>query len=78
MAEAFGAAAGLVALDGVRTTARWHAVRAELLAREDRRAEAIDALTASLDGDVSAPERRYRVRRREELASRLDDDAAAT
>lgn len=78
VAEALGAAAGLAALDGVVASPRRHAVRGELLAREGRCVEAVEALTASLDGDVSAPERRYRVRRREDLARRLDDHVPVT
>jgi RNA polymerase sigma factor (sigma-70 family) len=64
LAEAEGAAAGLAALDGIPVSPRWHAVRGELLAREGRYAEAVAAATASLDGELTAPERRYRERRR--------------
>jgi RNA polymerase sigma-70 factor (ECF subfamily) len=60
VAEASGAAAGLAALDAVPPGQRWDAVRAELLAREARWAEAVAAIDASLAGEVTAPERRYR------------------
>ncbi len=44
---------------------RWHAVRAELLAREERYAEAAREVTESLDGPATQPERQHRERRRE-------------
>ncbi len=69
VAEASGAAAGLAALENVRPDARWHAVRGELLAREGRYAEAVEAATASLSGDLTGPERRYRERRRAEWSA---------
>jgi predicted RNA polymerase sigma factor len=62
VAEADGTAAGLLALDELAPDSRWHAVRGDLLARAGRLDEAIAATTASLDSDVSAPERRYRER----------------
>jgi len=71
VAEASGAAAGLAALEGLPPSARWHAVRAELLAREGRYAEAVSAVTESLAGEQTGPERRYRERRRAEWAARL-------
>jgi RNA polymerase sigma-70 factor (ECF subfamily) len=60
VAEANGAAAGLAALANVAPSSRWHAVRGELLAREGRYAEAVEATTAALDSELTAPERRYR------------------
>jgi predicted RNA polymerase sigma factor len=63
VAEASGAAAGLVALEGVPPGPRWYAVRGELLAREGRYAEAAEAARAALDGELSEPERRYQQRR---------------
>ncbi|WP_248581784.1 DUF6596 domain-containing protein [Nocardioides sp. InS609-2] len=64
-AEASGPAAGLALLEEVPPSPRWHAVRAELLAREGRHAEAASELTASLDGLASEPERRHREQRRD-------------
>ncbi len=64
VAEAEGAATGLAALDTVPPGPRWCAVRAELLARIGRYADAVDAVTASLADDLTGPERRYRERRR--------------
>jgi len=70
VAEATGAAAGLAALHAIPPSPRWHAVRAELLAREGRYTEAVEATTASLAGDLTDPERRYRERRRAHWAAR--------
>jgi RNA polymerase sigma factor (sigma-70 family) len=69
VAEATDAAAGLAALDTVPSSPRWHAVRSELLARQGRYAEAVEAATASLDGELTGPERRYRQRRRASWAA---------
>jgi RNA polymerase sigma-70 factor (ECF subfamily) len=63
VAEASGAAAGLDALAPLPHDSRWRAVRGELLARQGRWAEAIAETRASLDADLSAPERRFRERR---------------
>lgn len=62
-AEAYGPEAGLDALEDVVVDARWLAVRGELLARQGRMAEAIEATRDSLDEDVSVPEREHRERR---------------
>ena len=70
VAEGSGAAAGLAALEAVPRSHRWYAVRAELLAREGRFAEAVEATTASLAGDLTGPERRYREGRRATWAAR--------
>jgi len=70
VAEATGAAAGLAALDAVPPSPRWHAVRSELLARQGRFAEAVQAITTSLTGELTVPERRYRERRRATWAAR--------
>ncbi|MEJ7630066.1 MAG: RNA polymerase subunit sigma-24, partial [Nocardioidaceae bacterium] len=64
-AEAADAATGLAMLADLPTSPRWHAVRAELLAREGRYAEAARELAESLDGPGSQPERQHRERRRE-------------
>jgi RNA polymerase sigma-70 factor (ECF subfamily) len=69
VAEASGAWAGLAALEGIPPDHRWHAVRAELLAREGRLAEAVGEADASREGELTEPERRYRERRRAEWAS---------
>ncbi len=71
VAEASGADAGLLTLDTIPPDHRWHAVRAELLARQDRYDEAVDEVTASLTGELTAPERRYRQRRLEAWAAQL-------
>jgi len=69
VAESAGPDAGLAALEGIRPSPRWHAVRGELLARQGRYAEAVEAATASLTGEVTGPERRYRERRRASWAA---------
>lgn len=63
LAERDGPAAGLQALAPLEPGQRWHAVRGELLSREGRFAEAVEATQASLTEAVAAPERRYRERR---------------
>jgi RNA polymerase sigma factor (sigma-70 family) len=68
IAERDGAEAGLAALRGLATEPRVEAVRSELLARAGRFAEAVVAVDASLVGDVTEPERRYRERQRSEWA----------
>ena len=73
VAEAYGAEAGLTALEGVAAGSRWHAVRGELLARLGRYAEAVDATRAALGDDVAAPERRYRERRIARWSRRAED-----
>ena len=71
VAEASGAAAGLAAVASVAPSPRWHAVRGELLARQGRYAEAVEATAAALGGELTAPERRYRERRLAEWATRV-------
>jgi RNA polymerase sigma factor (sigma-70 family) len=66
VAERNGAEAGLAALRGLEPEPRLEAVRSELLARMGRYAEAVVAVDASLVGDVTEPERRYRERKRSE------------
>jgi RNA polymerase sigma-70 factor (ECF subfamily) len=66
-AEANGADAGLALLAGVAHGARSHAIRAELLARQHRYAEAAAELAASLAHQATDGERRYRRRRRDEF-----------
>ena len=63
-AEAADPATGLAMLAELPPSPRWHAVRAELLARERRYAEAAESLAASLDGPATQPERQHRERRR--------------
>ena len=63
--EAADAATGLAMLAELPPSPRWHAIRAELLAREGRYAEAARELTESLDGPATQPERQHRERRRE-------------
>ena len=64
MAERDGPASGLAALVGQPPSHRWHAVRSELLATQGRYDEAAAAATASLIGDLTEPERRFREGRR--------------
>lgn len=63
--EAADPATGLALLAELPPSPRWHAVRAELLAREGRYAEAAGALAEALDGPSTQPERQHRERRRE-------------
>jgi len=53
VAENSGVAAGLDLLGELDPDQRWHAVRAELLARDGRFGEAINEMTASLAGPTS-------------------------
>ncbi len=71
VAEGSGAPAGLAALDAIAPSPRWHAVRSELLAREGRYTEAVEAADASLTGELTGPERRHRGRRRATWATHL-------
>ncbi|MGW1339955.1 RNA polymerase sigma factor [Kribbella sp. NPDC002412] len=64
-AEADGTAAGLAMLDVLPPSPRWHAVRAELLARDHRYAEAAAELTRALESPATDPERAHRERRRQ-------------
>ncbi|WP_433160401.1 RNA polymerase sigma factor [Kribbella sp. CA-247076] len=64
-AEADGTASGLAMLDELPPSPRWYAVRAELLARDHRYAEAAEELTRSLAGPATDPERAHRERRRQ-------------
>lgn len=70
VAERDGPAAGLAALEQLEPDQRWYAVRGELLSREGRFADAVEATRASLTEAVAAPERRYRQRRITEWAVR--------
>ncbi|MBJ8339053.1 sigma-70 family RNA polymerase sigma factor [Antrihabitans sp. YC3-6] len=65
VAETSGATVGLTALDGLASSPRLHAVRAELLAREQRYTEAVAALDESLAGNATAQERSHRRQRRD-------------
>ncbi|GAB2667195.1 RNA polymerase sigma factor [Kribbella swartbergensis] len=64
-AEANGTAAGLALLEELPPSPRWYAVRAELLARDHRYAEAAAELTKALAGPATDPERAHRARRRQ-------------
>ncbi|RZU03323.1 RNA polymerase sigma-70 factor (ECF subfamily) [Kribbella rubisoli] len=65
IAEAGQVNAALDLLDAIPTSSRSHAIRAELLARQHRYAEAIAALDQALDTAPSThPERSHRERRR--------------
>jgi RNA polymerase sigma-70 factor, ECF subfamily len=75
IAERDGPDAGLAALNAFGKEPRLEAVRSELLARTGRYAEAIAAVDASLLGDVTEPERRYRERKRAEWARLAVSDA---
>ena len=66
IAELDGAEAGLAVFRGLTTGPRAEAVRSELLARTGRYAEAVVAVDASLVGEATEPERRYRERKRAE------------
>jgi predicted RNA polymerase sigma factor len=71
VAEAAGPAAGLDALGAVPPDGpRWHAVRAELLARQGRYPEAVTAADTALGGELTDPERRHQERRRAAWAAR--------
>jgi RNA polymerase sigma-70 factor, ECF subfamily len=63
-AEATDAATGLALLTELPPSPRWHAVRAELLARDHRYVEAAAELTKALAGPSTEPERAHRERRR--------------
>ena len=71
LAESGDTAAALTALETVPPDPRRHAVHGELLARQGRYAEAVEATTAALSGDLTTPERRHRERRRAEWAANL-------
>lgn len=60
VAEYSGPASGLAALAELEPDQRWHAVQAELLAREGRYPEAVEEMTASLAGPVSDAEADHR------------------
>ncbi len=68
-AEADGTGSGLAMLDELPRSPRWHAVRAELLARDHRYAEAAAELTQALAGPATDPERAHRERRRRAFLS---------
>lgn len=70
VAELSGPGAGLTALERCPASPRWHAVRAELLARRGDLAAAVVAVTASLEGQMTDPERRFRTARLAEWAVR--------
>jgi RNA polymerase sigma-70 factor (ECF subfamily) len=74
-AEAFGPASGLALMDDLPRTPRWHAVRAELLARDGRYSEAVGALDEALTGPSTRAEREFRTRRRAELLGMCRSDS---
>ena len=77
-AEATGPAAGLALLAELSPNPRWHAVRAELLAREGRYEEAAGELADSLAGQATRPERQHRERRRAAFLHRAKADNRET
>jgi len=74
IAEADGTTSGLALLDDLPPSPRWHAVRAELLARDHRYAEAAAELTQALAGPATDPERAHRERRRRVFLSQAQPD----
>ncbi len=64
VAENSGLAAGLAQLAELEPDQRWHAVRAELLARDQRFSEAVDELAASLTTPTSVSDAEAEHRRR--------------
>jgi len=65
-AETGDVTAALALMDDVPRSPRWHAVRGELLARQDRYAEAVDELERALaSAPANHPERAHRERRRD-------------
>lgn len=71
VAEAGSAATALALLADIAPSPRWHAVRAELLAREGLLEQAILEFTESLVGPITQPERSHRERRRELVAYQM-------
>ncbi|TCC62074.1 RNA polymerase sigma factor [Kribbella pittospori] len=71
-AEAKGTTAGLALLSELTPSPRWHAVRAELLARDHRYDEAVEELTQALEGPSTDAERRHRERRLELFRAAAD------
>jgi predicted RNA polymerase sigma factor len=69
VAEASGPGAGLAAIEGIAPDPRWHAIRAELLARLGRFPDAVAAADESLRGDITAQERAHRERQRARWAA---------
>jgi RNA polymerase sigma-70 factor (ECF subfamily) len=64
-AETGDITSALALLDAVPRSPRWHAVRAELLARQARYAEAVEELDEALESaPANHPERAHRERRR--------------
>ncbi|MBX9642271.1 MAG: sigma-70 family RNA polymerase sigma factor [Mycobacteriaceae bacterium] len=74
LAERDGPAVGLKALEDLEPDQRWHAVRGELLSREERFAEAVQATRASLSESVTDPERRYRQRRIADWSAQTEEE----
>ncbi|TCO21402.1 RNA polymerase sigma-70 factor (ECF subfamily) [Kribbella steppae] len=74
IAEADGTASGLALLDELPPSPRWHAVRAELLARDHRYAEAAAELTQALAGPATDPEHAHREHRRRVFLSQAQPD----
>jgi RNA polymerase sigma-70 factor (ECF subfamily) len=72
VAEVEGPAAGLALVEGLELAHHhvFHAIRADLLRRLGRDAEAATAYDAALARVGSEPERRFLTRRRESLGSR--------
>jgi RNA polymerase sigma-70 factor, ECF subfamily len=70
VAEVRGPEAGLAALDGLEDVPLFDAVRADLLRRLGREAEAADAYAAAAARTLNAAEREFLERRRREVAQR--------
>ena len=75
--ESDGPDAGLDALRDVPPGPRWHAVRAELLARAGRYADAVEAGRQALTGDLTGPVRRHQERLARDWADRATGPRAA-
>ncbi|TCO44479.1 RNA polymerase sigma-70 factor (ECF subfamily) [Kribbella antiqua] len=78
VAEAADTTAALKLLDEVPVSPRWHAVRAEFLAREHRYTEAAAELGQALNAQSTDAERHYRERRREHFLSLASTATEAT
>jgi RNA polymerase sigma-70 factor, ECF subfamily len=70
VAEVRGPQAGLEEIEGLQAVPLYHAVRADLLRRLGRCAEAADAYDAAIERAATGPEREFLERRRAALAQR--------
>ena len=73
VAEVAGPAAALELVDGLDRVRHhlWHAIRADLLRRLGRSADAVSAYDAAIDLAGNEPERVFLQRRRDEVQERL-------